>query len=56
MRTESHHDHELIEDRNGTIRWKAHPETEELLLNKINLNNLIYLFHLIGVSKNSDVN
>jgi hypothetical protein len=50
---ESHHAHRVIEHENGTLRWEADP-TVTKTLEKINLNDLWYLFHTMGLTKNSE--
>jgi hypothetical protein len=50
---ESHHDHEIIRHGNGTLRWKENPMVNEIL-NRGDLNDLWYLFHTMGLTKNSE--
>ena len=50
---ESHHNHEIIRDDSGTLRWKENPMVNEIL-NRGNLNDLWYLFHIMGLTKNSE--
>jgi hypothetical protein len=52
--TESHHEHEVIEDENGTVRWKEDKVVSALLSNQINLNDLWILFMKMGLTKNSE--
>lgn len=54
--TETHHDHVIETDVNGVYRWKADERVRELTMNsqKINFNELIYLFHSLGYDKNSE--
>ena len=51
---EKHHNHEIIEDENGTYRWKENP-TAELFLKNISLNDLCPLLNTLGYGKNSEV-
>jgi len=50
---ESHHDHEIIEDKNGTLRWKR-DESVDKALDRLSLNDLVVLFHTLGWDKNSE--
>ena len=50
---EWHHDHEIITDDHGTIRWKENPKVREIIDKGI-LNDLWYLFHTMGLNKNSE--
>jgi hypothetical protein len=50
---ESHHEHRVIEDEHGTLRWEADP-TVTKTLEKINLNDLWLLFMKMGLTKNSE--
>ncbi len=47
LELEAHHDHEIIMDDHGTIRWKKDPEVDKLL-EKISLNDLCPLLHCLG--------
>lgn len=51
---ETHHNHEIIEDENGTIRWKEDPHVTHFL-NNISLNDLCPLLKCLGYGKNSEV-
>ena len=53
MRKESHHDHEIIEDEQGTWRWKSQP-TVKTILDRINFNDVWMLFHHMGLGKNDE--
>ena len=53
MKTESHHDHEIV-DVNGVIRWKENPSVNAWL-EEISLNDLCPLLCDIGYGKNSEV-
>lgn len=52
--TESHHEHEVIKDKHGTVRWKEDKVVSALLSNQINLNDLWILFRSMGLTKNSE--
>lgn len=52
---EKHHDHELIKDEHGTLRWKANPIVRKLIDEKISLNDLCPLLKYMGYNKNSEV-
>lgn len=54
MDKESHHDHEIIKDEHGTIRWKKDDNVCGLL-DRISLNDLVPLLQLLGYGKNSEV-
>lgn len=51
---ETHHNHEIIKDKNGTLRWKENPDVNHFLKN-ISLNDLCPLLDCLGYSKNSEV-
>ena len=51
--TESHHDHPVIEDEQGTVRWKSDPAVREVL-DRVNLNDIWMLFFKMGLTKNSE--
>jgi hypothetical protein len=51
---ETHHNHEIIEDKNGTLRWKENKDVEHYLKN-ISLNDLCPLLISLGFDKNSEV-
>lgn len=53
LEKEWHHDHEIIEDESGTFRWKQNPKVREIIDKGI-LNDLWYLFHTMGLTKNSE--
>ena len=50
---ECHHDHEIIRDDHGTLRWKENPKVREIIDKGI-LNDLWLLFHTMGLNKNSE--
>lgn len=50
---ESHHNHEIIRDDHGTLRWRKDPKVDEII-NRGDLNDLWYLFHTMGLTKNSE--
>jgi hypothetical protein len=52
---EFHHNHEVIKDENGTIRWKGDPNIQRMIPGPVNLNDLWYImFHSMGMTKNSE--
>jgi hypothetical protein len=53
LEKESHHDHELIKDERGALRWKEDPKVIEIV-DTIGLNNIWCLFHHMGLTKNSE--
>jgi hypothetical protein len=53
FKKESHHNHEIIETRDGCLRWKANPDIEVFLKN-ISLNDLCSLLNCLGYDKNSE--
>lgn len=54
LNTENHHNHEIIEDEHGTLRWKPKPLVNKLI-SKINLNDVWILFEALGYDKNSEI-
>jgi len=52
MKTECHHDHEIVEI-NGAIRWKEN-EVINRILKDVSLNDLCPLLNIIGCDKNSE--
>lgn len=54
MKTESHHDHKIILDGHGTIRWKEDSFVRRFT-DGCNLNNIIAGFHDNGNGKNSEI-
>jgi hypothetical protein len=52
---ETHHQHEIIRDSVGTLRWKPNATVVELITpQRINLNDLVHLMHTLGYGKNSE--
>ena len=51
---ETHNNHEIIKDDNGTLRWKQNPTVRHYLKN-ISLNDLCPLLMTLGYGKNSEV-
>ena len=51
---ETHHNHLIVEDANGVLRWKENPVVN-LYLSKISLNDLLPLLMQLGFDKNSEV-
>lgn len=50
---ETHHNHPIIKDENGTLRWKENKDTCKFLRN-ISLNDLCPLLNSLGYDKNSE--
>lgn len=51
---EKHHNHEIIRDENGTLRWKENEVVESYRKN-ISLNDLCPLLTELGYGKNSEI-
>ena len=51
---EKHHNHEIIRDDNGTLRWKENEVVESYRKN-ISLNDLCPLLTELGYGKNSEI-
>lgn len=51
---EAHHDHELITDEHGTVRWKADPVVRWLIDN-VDLNDIVMKLYSQGYDKNSEM-
>lgn len=53
---ETHHDHRIIQDRNGTLRWEPNNGIRQFLgEGRISLNDLCPLLAELGYDKNSEV-
>lgn len=50
---ESHHDHPVVKDEMGTLRWQEDPTVRDII-NRTNLNDIWMLFHHMGLTKNSE--
>lgn len=55
INTECHHDHVIIRDNNGVLRWKENKIIREFLDNCGGLNNVIPLLNNLGYDKNSEI-
>ncbi len=53
--TETHHNHQIIEDEHGTLRWRHQPIVRRLIDDKLNLNDLMVMLGIMGHDKNSEV-
>ena len=53
FKKESHHDHPVVNDGSGTLRWQSDP-TVQNLVDRMNLNDIWILFHHMGLTKNSE--
>lgn len=51
---ETHHEHEIIIDKNGTLRWKENPFITTIL-KEVSLNHIIVFFTTLGYDKNSEI-
>jgi len=51
---ESHHDHKIIKDKNGVLRWMEHKEISKLF-EKIDFNDFVEFLYDIGLNKNSEI-
>lgn len=54
LKTEKHHKHEIVKDRNGVLRWKEVDGVNKLV-DKIGLNELVMLLHTLGYNQNSEM-
>jgi hypothetical protein len=52
---ETHHNHPIVEDENGLLRWQANPYVRNCIGETISLNDLIPLLYSLGYDKNSEV-
>ncbi len=51
---ETHHDHEIIKDDHGILRWKPNDKVCDIT-DKLDFNNVILLLLYLGYNKNSEV-
>ena len=54
LETEVHHDHEIVKDESGTLRWKPNLDVIKYREN-ISLNDLCPLLKCLGYGQNSEV-
>jgi len=54
MKTETHHDHKIIEDEQGVLRWEEDPFIRKLV-DEVDLNWLMHSFYESGKGKNSEI-
>lgn len=54
LSSETHHNHEIVEDAQGVLRWKENQQAARIL-KRVNLNDLVILFYSLGFDKNSEV-
>ena len=52
--TETHHNHDIIEDDNGVLRWAANPDIIRIMEN-ISMNDLSMLLIELGYDQNSEI-
>lgn len=53
MHLESHHDHRIVKDDLGVLRWEKRTLIRKLV-DKCDFNSLIILLNNIGIGKNSE--
>ena len=51
---EVHHNHPIIEDDHGTLRWEANPSVRNFI-DTHNLNDIIIMLRVLGYDKNSEI-
>lgn len=51
---ETHHDHVIIEDDHGTLRWEETPRVRKFI-DTYSLNDIIRTLYMLGYDKNSEV-
>ena len=54
IEAENHHDHEIIKDDTGTIRWKMNSDVRKVM-DRNSMNDITILLELLGYGKNSEV-
>lgn len=52
--TETHHDHEIIKDEDGTLRWKPNLDVCKIK-ERLSMNDIVPLFYHLGYGKNSEI-
>lgn len=52
---ETHHNHEIIEDEDGTLRWKVNDSTRFLVDELANMNKIVMKLYNLGHDKNSEI-
>ena len=50
---ETHHDHLIIRDEMGTLRWQENPAVSKWV-DELGLNGIVILFYHLGYGKNSE--
>lgn len=58
LEKESHHNHEIIVDEHGTIRWRKNKFIDDSLFGesaRLDLNDVVILFQRLGCGKNSEI-
>ncbi|WP_339145134.1 hypothetical protein [Pseudoalteromonas galatheae] len=53
MQTEQHHEHEIVKDEHGVLRWRSDPFIEQFA-NDCSLNDIVRGFHSNGNGKNNE--
>ena len=51
---ETHHNHKIVMDEAGTLRWKEKPVVNEMV-DAIGLNEIVSLLYSNGFNKNSEI-
>lgn len=54
MKTEQHHQHEIVRDSRGKLKWKEDPFTKDLV-DTCGLTNIREALERSGVNKNSEI-
>ncbi len=52
---ETHHDHKIVEDDKGTLRWEENPATSFLIDEVTDLNKTVIKLYDLGHDKNSEI-
>lgn len=52
--TETHHNHEIIKDEDGTLRWKPNLDVCKIK-ERLSVNEIVPLFCHLGYGKNSEI-
>jgi len=54
LKKEDHHDHNIVMDELGTLRWQVHPDISKAV-SDIGVNELMDLFRALGFGLNSEI-
>jgi hypothetical protein len=55
LRKETHHDHVIISDKHGTLRWKENKEVRGFIGDNITITDAILVFEMLGYDRNSEI-